>query len=66
MPSDGSRLSSAPRRSTDCLSLDAAGIGDALYQILFTVQEDERRQRLMKLADSINRKFGDDSITFGG
>ncbi len=45
----------------------SAIVPDEGHQLdLFTVQEDERRQRLMKLADSINRKFGDDSITFGG
>ena len=32
---------------------------------LFSVENDERRQRLMSVADSINHKFGPDSITFG-
>lgn len=32
---------------------------------LFSVEADERRQRLMSVADSINNKFGPDSVTFG-
>lgn len=32
---------------------------------LFTVEADERRRRLMSVADNINQKYGPDSITFG-
>lgn len=32
---------------------------------LFSASEDERRRRLMQVADAINSKFGDDTIGFG-
>lgn len=33
---------------------------------LFSEPEDERHRKLMKLADDINHKFGDDTVGFGG
>ena len=32
---------------------------------LFTQEDDEKRRKLMQLADSINQKFGDDTLGFG-
>lgn len=32
---------------------------------LFSAPEDERRRRLMQVADTLNKKFGDDTITLG-
>lgn len=32
---------------------------------LFSIVTDERRRRLMSVADSINQKYGSDSVTFG-
>ena len=32
---------------------------------LFTESQDERRRKLMKVADALNQKFGDDTISFG-
>ena len=32
---------------------------------LFTETQDERRRKLMKVADALNQKFGDDTISFG-
>ena len=32
---------------------------------LFTEPEDERRRKLMQVADALNKRFGDDTISFG-
>ena len=41
-------------------------VNDEGHQLdLFTVEADERRRRLMQVADSINGRFGDGSIIFG-
>ena len=32
---------------------------------LFTEPQDERRRKLMQVADALNKRFGDDTISFG-
>ena len=32
---------------------------------LFTEPQDERRRKLMQVADELNKRFGDDTISFG-
>lgn len=41
-------------------------VSDEGHQLdLFTVEADERRRRLMEVADGINRRFGRNSVAFG-
>lgn len=39
---------------------------DGMQLDLFSEPEDERHRKLMKVADSLNKKFGDDTVGFGG